>query len=113
MNKHEDLFGKVKVRRFPEKNYNAVWHDLRTLRLGKGVAEELEPDRSEFYDVSLGTKCNCECDFCYTSALKNGVDYEGICETWKKWMATFPKDMILDNGIIKTEKPFQIALGRK
>lgn len=111
MNKHKDLFSKVKVRRFPEKNYNAIWHDLKTLRLGKGVAKELEPDRSEFYDVSLGTKCNCECDFCYTSALKNGVDYEGICETWKKWMATFPKDIVLDNGIIKTEKPFQIACG--
>ena len=70
MNKHEDLFGKVKVRRFPEKNYNAVWHDLRTLRLGKGVAEELEPDRSEFYDVGINTKCNAGidgslgCEFC-------------------------------------------------
>ena len=70
MNKHKDLFSKVKVRRFPEKNYNAVWHDLRTLRLGKGVAEELEPDRSEFYDIGINTKCNAGidgslgCEFC-------------------------------------------------
>lgn len=110
MNK-QDFFNKVKIRRFPEKNYNAIWHNLKTLRIGEGVAEELEPDRSEFYDVSLGTKCNAECDFCYTSALKNGVNYEGICETWKKWMDTFPEDIKITDNFIKTEKPLQIACG--
>lgn len=64
MNKHEDLFSKVKVRKFPDKNYHAIWHNLKTIRLGQGVASELEPDRSEFYDVGINTRCNAECDFC-------------------------------------------------
>lgn len=64
MNKHKDLFSKVKVREFSEKNYKAIWHDLKTLRLGEGVAKELDPDRAEFYDVGINTKCNAECPFC-------------------------------------------------
>ena len=64
MNKHEDLFSKVKIRKFSDKNYHAIWNNLKTIRLGEGVAKELEPDRSEFYDVGINTKCNAECPFC-------------------------------------------------
>jgi len=56
----------VKVRKFPDHNYHAVWYNLKTIRLGEGVAKELPPDKAEFYDVSLGTKCNLECPFCLT-----------------------------------------------
>lgn len=110
MNKHEDLFSKVKIRRYPEKNYNAVWHNLKTVRLGSGVASELEPDRSEFYDVGINTRCNAECPFCYVSATGKGIDFPDICETWNKWMDTFPKDEVI-KGITYTHKPFQIAIG--
>src|SRR5574344_270786 len=86
MDKFKDLFSKVKVRKFP--------------------------DRSEFYDVGINTKCNAECKFCYVGASSKGVDYEGICETWNKWMKTFPEDKVIEGtNIISTEKPFQIAIG--
>lgn len=115
MNKHKDLFSKVKVRDFPEKNYKAIWHGLRTLRVGEGVAKELDPDKAEFYDIGINTKCNANnglgCDFCYVAASGSGKNYEGICETWKKWMSTFPEDKVDEYGIIHTEKPFQIAIG--
>lgn len=91
----------VKVRRFPEHNYHAVWSNLKTLRLGDGQAKELPADKSEFYDVSLGTRCNLGCNFCYTSALKNGLDYTDVCEK-AKW---FFGNMEANN------KPFQIAIG--
>ena len=113
MDKFKDLFSKVKIRKFPDKNYHAIWNDLKTVRLGRGVAKELDPDRSEFYDVGINTKCNAECKFCYVGASSKGVDYEGICETWNKWMKTFPEDKIIEGtNIINTEKPFQIALGQ-
>lgn len=52
---------------------------------------------------------------CYVSASHGGIDYSDICETWKKWMDTFPKDEVLmgtsKGEVIKTYKPFQIALG--
>lgn len=46
---------------------------------------------------------------CYVSAASSGEDYEDICGTWKKWMDTFWD--INQDGIIRTNKPFQIAIG--
>lgn len=49
---------------------------------------------------------------CYVSATKKGIDYPDICETWKKWIATFPEDQVIEGtNVICTEKPFQIAIG--
>ena len=112
MDKFKDLFSLVKVRKFPDKNYHAIWHDLKTIRLGSGVAAELEPEFSEFFDVAINTKCNAECDFCYVSASSNGINYPDICETWKKWMKTFPEDKFMEGtNIVNTKKAFQIAIG--
>ena len=99
----------VKRRFFPENNYNAFWYNLKTTRFGEGVASELAPDKAEFYDVSIGTKCNSSCSFCYVSASNDGECYENICETWIKWMSLYYEKN--NNGIIETDKPFQIAIG--
>lgn len=100
----------VKKRVFPEHNYNALWSNLKTIRLGEGVAKELPPEFSEFYDVSLGNKCMTgKCPFCYVSSDPNGRYYENICDTWKKWMSLYPEEV--RNGITYTTKPFQIAIG--
>ena len=99
----------VKKRVFPDCNYNAIWCDLKTVRLGEGVASELPCDQSEFYDVGINTKCNAECPFCYVSASGQGINYSNICETWKKWMDTFWEKQ--GNLILYTNKPFQIAIG--
>ena len=101
----------VKRRFFPEKNYNAFWLNLKTTRFGTGVASELDPDKAEFYDVSLGTKCNAGCDFCYVSAAENGECYEDVCETWVKWMSRYNESKDENTGIVTTDKPFQIAIG--
>lgn len=101
----------VKRRLFPEKNYNAFWLNLKTTRFGTGVAEELEPDKAEFYDVSLGTKCNAGCDFCYVSAAENGESYADVCDTWVKWMSRYNESKDEKTGITTTDKPFQIAIG--
>lgn len=100
----------LKKRTFTDYNYNALWHNLKTLRLGKGIAKELPPEYSEFYDVSLGNKCQTgKCDFCYVSSNPNGQYYEDICETWKKWMDLY--DEKTEKEITYTNKPFQIAIG--
>ena len=99
----------VKKRVFPDCNYNAIWCNLKTVRLGEGVASELPCDQSEFYDVGINTKCNAECPFCYVSASGQGINYPNICETWKKWMDTFWEKQ--GNLILYTNKPFQIAIG--
>lgn len=99
----------LKRRFYPEHNYNALWCNLKTVRLGEGKALELPANESEFYDVGINTKCNAECPFCYVSASGHGVNYPDICETWKKWMDTFWEKR--DNVIWETNKPFQIAIG--
>ena len=99
----------VKRRFYPDHNYNAIWCNLKTIRLGEGKAEALPPRESEFYDVGINTKCNAECPFCYVSASGNGINYPNICETWKKWMDTFWEKH--GNNVTLTNKPFQIAIG--
>ena len=91
----------VKIRKFPEYNYHAIWANLKTLRLGIGQAQELPADKSEFYDVSLGTRCNLQCPFCYTNALNNGSSYLNVCEK-ANWFFGNMSD---------NDKPFQIAIG--
>lgn len=50
------------------------------------------------------------CPFCYVSANPNGRYYEDICLTWKRWMDLY-KETVSNEGVLLTEKPFQIALG--
>ena len=100
----------VKNRRFPQNNYNAFWANLKTVRIGEGQATELPPEYSEFYDISLGNKCETgKCPFCYVSSNPTGHFYEDICETWKKWMDMYKE--VTYKGVTITEKPFQIAIG--
>ena len=100
----------VKQRYYPDYNYNAIWNNLKTIRLGEGKALPLPPEESEFYDVGINTKCNAECPFCYVSASGKGINYPNICETWRKWMDTF-WERVNDYSLIRTNKPFQIAIG--
>lgn len=103
----------IKKRCFPKQNYNAIWINLKTYRLGEGVAKELPPEYSEFYDIGINTRCNAECPFCYVSASNKGIDYPDICKTWNKWMSLYI-EKVVEYGKLKatlTNKPFQIAIG--
>lgn len=99
----------LKRRFYPDHNYNALWCNLKTVRLGEGKALELPANESEFYDVGINTKCNAECPFCYVSASGQGINYPDICETWKKWMDAFWEKQ--EDRVLLTNKPFQIAIG--
>jgi hypothetical protein len=100
----------IKRRSFPEYNYDAIWYNLKTIRLGEGQAKELPPEYSEFYDVSLGDKCSTgRCSFCYVSSNPDGKFYEDVCETWKKWMSQY--NGVRKGNLTVTNKPFQIAIG--
>ena len=99
----------IRRRISPEHNYNAIWKNLKTVRLGEGYAKELPPEYSEFYDVGINTACNAQCPFCYVSAKRKGRNFDSICETWKKWMdGYFEKEK---DYAVFTNKPFQIAIG--
>lgn len=93
----------IKVRKFPNNNYHAVWDGstLKTHRFGSNV-QRLDAGTQEFYDVSLGTKCNLECPFCYVSAKKGGRFYENIVD----------KAISFFGSMDDNTKPLQIAIGK-
>jgi hypothetical protein len=100
----------LKIREFPDFNYKAIWSNLKTIRVGTGIAKELPPDKAEFYDVGIGSRCSTgNCPWCYVSASNSGVYWDNICELWKKWMSTFKEEV--RDGVTYTEKPYQIAIG--
>ncbi len=103
----------LKRRVFPDHNYNAIWANLKTWRLGAGFAKQLPPEYSEFYDIGINTLCNAECPFCYVSATKKGINYPDICETWVKWMSKYMETKTPKGNLVitTTDKPFQIAIG--
>ena len=91
----------VKVRKYPEYNYHAIWFNLKTLRLGTGQAKQLPPEKSEFYDISLGTKCNMCCPFCYTSATSDGVFYKDVVKKIQTFFGSMDRN----------QRPVQVAFG--
>lgn len=134
----------IRIREDLKKNYYSVWRNLETTRIDLGDTIELDPGESEFYDVSITTRCGLGCPFCYVEAGIGGHDAEDICGGWEKFISRFPEDteandpilkqllgksepgedlemkifratlkMDLLGGkkIIKTHKPFQIAIG--
>lgn len=84
----------IKIRNYPEFNYKAIWFNLKTIRLGSGQAKPLPPDKSEFYDISLGTTCNLECKFCYAGAKKNGRNFSNVCEKAKMFFGSMDKNSL-------------------
>lgn len=87
----------IRIRK--DQGYFALWNNLKTVRLDVGPEKPLSPDRSEFYDVAINTKCNAMCNFCYTSAGPKGENFKDPCEVWKNWMATFPEDIDASNDL--------------
>ena len=86
----------LKIRKDNTRNYYSVWENLKTVRLDLGEEIKLPYERSEFYDVGITERCNAMCDFCYVSADSGKQDYKNICETWKSWINSFPKDTKVD-----------------
>jgi len=78
-------------------NYKAIFtNSYKTLRLGPGV-----PDTPELEDVAINNKCLANCPYCYTNAMKSGVNFTNISEkAWEVWG-------LLEEG----RRPFQIAIG--
>ena len=91
----------VKSKVYPELGYRTLWYNLNTIRFGASQSQPLPPEKSEFYDISLGTKCNVCCDFCYAGATKSGENYKDVCKKVTKFFGSMDKN----------DKPYQVAIG--
>lgn len=91
----------LKKKEYSDLNYRSIWYNLQTIRLGSGPSKPLPPEKSEFYDISLGTKCNVGCEFCYAKASKSGTLYSDVCKKAKMFFGDMNEE----------DKPYQIAVG--
>jgi MoaA/NifB/PqqE/SkfB family radical SAM enzyme len=93
----------MRTRREESANYSSVFLNGKTLRIpidsDKPITELRYP---EFYDISLGNKCNTgRCNYCYASGNPHGVRYENIVDKAKKYFG----EMSLN------QRPYQTAIG--
>lgn len=96
----------LRIRKDLPRNYYSLWMGLKTYRMDLGPEIKLPYGDSEFYDISCNNKCNANplCQFCYIEATHKGENWKDICETWRRWMDTFPEDEPVD---LKTDKILQ------
>ena len=91
----------IKSKDYPDLNYKSIWFNLQTIRFGTSPSDPLPPEKAEFYDISLGNKCNVGCDFCYANASKNGKNYLDVCG----------KALNFFGNMKPEDRPYQIACG--
>lgn len=78
-------------------NYKSFFtNSFKTIRF-TGVA----PKTPELLDVAINDKCLANCSYCYTNALKSGVNFDNIVNKAKEiW-----------GNLELNDRPFQIAIG--
>lgn len=93
-----------KMREFANRNYRAIFNNKtgQTIRIALDPSKDIQHlEYPELLDISFGTKCLANCSFCYTAALKNGVNYPNIAQKVRDWYGVMTEN----------ERPFQVAIG--
>jgi hypothetical protein len=91
----------MKTRIFTDRNYKAVFHDGKTLRMAIDPKKPIpELDYPEFYDISLSTYCDGECPYCYQNNSRAGHAVEDPCGRLTEFFGPMTVN----------QRPFQVAL---
>ena len=91
----------MKIKRFFEQNYCAVFDNGKTLRLKFRPTQPIGLVGEEIEDVAINSQCMANCPYCYVSAFKTGRNFENIAEkAFKIW-----------GSREEQYRPFQIAIG--
>lgn len=92
----------MRIRIDESANYRAVFIDGKTMRLRINPNNPITaPKYAEIEDVAINSKCYAACSYCYTSATKNGSNFESVSEKAKSVWGS--REM--------NDRPFQIAIG--
>lgn len=92
----------IKKRIFEDKNYSAIWHDGKTIRIALDPKKPiLELDYPEFYDIKITGKCEGNCPWCYMNSTCEEEHYDSIVDKVVNYFG----------GMSENERPFQIAAG--
>lgn len=92
----------MRIRTSIEHNYRGVFHR------GKTIRQKVDRDKpflalpyAELEDIGINTRCLANCSYCYTSAIKNGKDFDNIID----------KALEVYGSMSLNERPFQVAIG--
>lgn len=94
----------IRLRREDPSNYSAAFivETGTTMRMPIDPAKPIgELSWPEFLDVTLGTKCDANCPFCYASATKAGRNFVGVVDKIQALWGPLPQ----------AQRPFQVAIG--
>jgi len=93
----------MRIRLDRNANYRATF-----LPSGKTLRFKIDPSKPfaapatpEIEDVAINDKCLANCSYCYTSATKDGKNFDNICR----------KAEVVWGSLSPQERPFQIAIG--
>jgi hypothetical protein len=92
----------IKIRQDKSANYKSIFFDGKTIRMRLDNTKPiLTPTNPEIEDVAINSKCFANCSYCYTSATKEGSNFDNIIDKANLVWGLLPE----------TERPFQIAIG--
>lgn len=92
----------IKIRIDKEANYRGIFFNGKTIRQRLNPAKKITAPRyAEIEDVAINSKCFANCPYCYTSATKNGSNFDNIID----------KALEVWGTVEENDRPFQIAIG--
>jgi hypothetical protein len=92
----------IRMRKFPESNYWAIFNDGVTVRFVYDPKKPIAPLKyPEFFDIKITNTCQGRCPWCYMDSQPDEHHYAGILK--KFWDYFLPMSL--------NERPFQIAFG--
>ena len=93
----------VKTRREESANYSSVFFNGKTIRIPLDRSKPItELEYPEFYDISLGTKCDTgKCPWCYAKGNPKGVHYKNVTQ----------KILNYFGNMTENQRPYQVAIG--
>lgn len=92
----------MRTRKFSESNYSSIYINGKTLRIPLDPKKQItELAWPEFYDIGINSRCYGRCPYCYTSAISNGVNWEGVVDRIHSFFG----------GMQLEQRPYQVALG--
>lgn len=92
----------MKTRREPAANYSSIFLNGKTLRIPIDSTKPItELEYPEFLDVAINSQCRAGCKFCYTSAVKTGVNFSDVQGKVNSYFGSMTEN----------QRPYQVAIG--
>ncbi len=92
----------MRIREDISANYKSIFFNGKTVRMRLNSSLPITvPSYPEIEDVAINSKCFANCSYCYTSATKDGSNFDQVVE----------KAHLVWGSLPENQRPFQIAIG--